>query len=103
MLSDDYSVQAVADARRGEVPPLEMDYTGAAVLETHTVLYGRDGVPKHGAAILRTPQGARLLARVDPGEHETIALLTDADRSPIGGHGVITRAVDGMPHWRIAQ
>ena len=47
-----------------------MDYTGAAVLETHTVLYGRDGVPKHGAAILRTPQGARLLARVDPGEHK---------------------------------
>jgi hypothetical protein len=44
-----------------------------------------------------------ITARVDPGEHETIALLTDADRSPIGGHGVVTRAVDGMPHWRIAQ
>jgi acetyl-CoA C-acetyltransferase len=101
MLSDEYTVQADADARRSEVPPLTLDYTGTAVLETHTVLYGRDGTPTHGAVILRTPAGGRLLARVDPQAGETIAALTDLDQTPIGRAGVVTRSEDGTPHWRI--
>lgn len=100
LLEDDYSVQADADARRGEVPPLTLDYTGDAVLETHTVIYGRDGAPRHGAVILRTPAGGRLLARVAAAETDTIAILVDPQRSAIGRQGVVTAGDDGLPHWR---
>jgi len=101
MLDDEYSVQGDADARRGGVPPLALDHTGTATVETHTVLYGRDGAPTHGVVILRTPAGGRLLARVDPREHDTLAALTDLDRTPIGRPGIVTRAEDGTPHWSI--
>jgi acetyl-CoA C-acetyltransferase len=101
LLSDSYDVQTAADARRGDVPPLQLDYIGDAVLETHTVLYARDGAPTHGAVILRTPQGGRLLARVHPEERNTIDRLTDADLTPIGRRGMVTQADDGTPHWRI--
>jgi acetyl-CoA C-acetyltransferase len=100
MLEDDYSVQAAADARRSAVPPLTLDYTGPAALETHTVLYGRDGAPTHGAVILRTPLGGRVLARVAPEALETLAVLTGIEQSAIGHPGVVT-IVDEVPHWTV--
>jgi acetyl-CoA acetyltransferase len=99
LLDDDYSVQHAADARRGAVPPLVLDHVGPATLETHTVIYERDGAPRHGVVIARTPDGGRLLARVDPSDRTTIGLLTDLDRTPIGRDGVVTRGNDGVPHW----
>jgi acetyl-CoA acetyltransferase len=101
LLADGYSVQAAADLRQGVVPKLAPDYTGPAALETHTVLHGRDGTPTHGVVIARTPQGQRVLARVDPREHDTLSALTDLDRTPVGLSGTVTAAVDGIPHWRI--
>lgn len=101
MLTDDYSAQAEADIRTGSVPPLRLDHEGPATLETHTVLYGRDGAPKHGVVIARTPLGGRVLARVDPGERATIAVLTDFERTAIGREGLVTRTGDGVPHWKV--
>ena len=100
-LSDDYSVQHVADARRGTVPPLMMDYTGPAVLETHTVLYARDGSAQHGVVIARTPTGGRLLAKVARDDDKGIAALTDLARSPIGRSGQVVHGSDGLPLWSI--
>jgi acetyl-CoA C-acetyltransferase len=102
LLADDYSVQAEADRRRGEIPRLALDHIGFASLEAHTVLYGRNGAPTHGVVILRTPECGRLLARVDPMDSSTISALTDLDRSPIGRVGHVQRTEDGTPHWRIA-
>ncbi len=99
-LSEDYSVQSVADGRRGAVPPLAMDHTGPASLETHTVLYRKDGSVQHGVAIARTPAGGRLLAKVEAGDASGIATLTDEDRSPIGLAGLVEQGADGLPLWR---
>lgn len=101
LLDDDYSVQRQADARRGDVPPLALDHVGPATLETHTVIYERDGQPRHGVVIARTPQGARVLARVPGGDHETIAVLTDLERTAIGRQGVVSRGEDDIAQWRI--
>lgn len=99
LLADHYSVQQDADARRGPAPPLAMEHRGAATLETHTVLYRRDGTPQHGVVIARTPEGARLLARVDPADAQGIATLTDPQRSPIGRSGEVAHDAEGTPHW----
>jgi acetyl-CoA acetyltransferase len=98
-LTEDYSVQSVADARRGNVPPLQMDHTGPASVETHTVLFKKDGTVQHGVVIARTPTGGRLLAKVAADDANSIATLIDPDRSPIGRTGRIDRGADGLPLW----
>ena len=98
---EDVSVQAVADARRGPVPAFVEAATGQAALETHTVLYDRDGAPTHGVAIVRTPDGARTLARVPADDADTLAALTDPGEFPIGRSGTLATGVDGAPNWRL--
>ncbi len=98
---EDVSVQADADARRGPVPAFVEAATGQAALETHTVLYDRDGAPTHGVAIVRTPDGARTLARVPADDADTLAALTDPGEFPIGRSGTLAAGVDGAPNWRL--
>lgn len=101
-LPDDYSVQAAADARRADVPPLVLDHAGAAQLETFTVMHGRDGRPTHGVVIGRTPGGARLMARVPAHDGAALAVLTDLARSPVGLSGRTAPAEDGLLDWSFA-
>lgn len=101
-LENDYSVQGAADARRGPVPALAFDHVGPATVETHTVLYQRDGAVLHGVVVARTPAGGRLLARVDAHDAPSVAALVDPRRSPIGRLGQVTRAADGLPRWSLA-
>lgn len=98
---DVVSAQATADARRGLVPAFVEDATGRAVLETHTVLYDRDGAPTHGVAILRLPDGARTLARVPAADAGTLAALTDPDAFAIGRTGTLNTGGDGVLDWRL--
>ena len=98
---EDVSVQAAADARRGPVPAFVEDAAGSAVLETHTVLYDRDGAPTHGVAIVRTADGARALARISADEADTLAALTDPDAFPIGRTGTLQTGGDGVLDWRL--
>ena len=51
----DFDYQAEAEAKRGAVPALVEDYTGAATIETYTIFYGRDGAPRAGVVVARTP------------------------------------------------
>ncbi len=103
LLTPEYSVQAIADGRRGAVPELVLDYAGAASLETFTIVYRRDGMPEFGAVIARTPQGTRLMARVDASDAATLGVLTDLDRSPIGSVGRVTAGADGLLRWKAAR
>ena len=80
-----------------------LDHVGPATLETHTVIYERDGAPRHGAVIARAPDGGRLLARVSPDDRDTLAVLTDLDLTAVGREGVVTRNADGIPHWKVTQ
>lgn len=101
-LQADYSVQSQADARRGTVPEFAQQHSGPATLETHTVIYGRDGAAQFGTVIARTPQGQRLMARVDASDDASLAVLTSLDRSPVGCTGQVWQAEDKLLHWRAA-
>ena len=102
-LAEDYSVQDLADARRGVVPPLAEDYEGPATIEAYTVKYARDGDPVEGVVITLTPDGRRAMARVPADDSETLALLTSWTASAVGttGHGWIDAF--GKPVWAAGQ
>ncbi len=99
-LAADYSVQAQADARRGDVPQLVFDYSGTATLETFTIVYGRDGQPQFGTVIARTPGNQRLMARVAGNDTHTLAILTDPQTSPVGSVGMVAPGDDEMLSWQ---
>ena len=62
---------------------------GPASIETYTIFYGRDGAPRAGVVVARTPAGARTLAHVDVSDTAMVALLTDGAVEPVGTGGVI--------------
>jgi acetyl-CoA C-acetyltransferase len=98
----EFDYQAEADAARGPVPELVKDYTGPATIETYTVHYGRDGLPRLGTIVARTPAGERTLAAVDAADAETIAWLTDGEHEPVGAAGEIVQGSGELREWRRA-
>jgi acetyl-CoA C-acetyltransferase len=96
----DFDVNPLADARRGPVPETDEDYEGPATIESYTVFYNRDASPRFGTIIARTPQKARILARVDASDADMIAFLTDGQVEPVGSAGVAVRGEDGLIHWQ---
>lgn len=99
----DFDVNDAADAARGSVPEIDKGYTGPATIETYTVHYNRDGSPRLGTVIARTPAGARTLAMVSADDAAGIAALTDGVREPVGRSGMITRGdgEDDLSVWRM--
>jgi acetyl-CoA C-acetyltransferase len=96
----DFDFNADAAALRDPVPAVVEDYEGAAIIETYTVFYRRDGSIRFGTVIGRTPEGARLLARVEAGDDKTLAMLLDRQVEPIGTNGMVHRDAEGLLHWR---
>jgi acetyl-CoA C-acetyltransferase len=97
-----FDVQAEADAQRGPAPELIESYARPATIETYTVFYAREGAPRSGVIVARTPEGARFLAQVAGDDAATIALLTDGAREPIGCTGRAVAGKDGLVVWRSA-
>ncbi len=95
-----FNFQAEADASRSAAPHLLDAHDGPATIETYTVLYERDGTPRFGAIIARTPQGARFLAKVAGDDAITLRFLTDGAVEPIGQRGVAI-ASQGEVLWRM--
>jgi acetyl-CoA C-acetyltransferase len=93
-------VQAEADAHRGPAPTLLDHYSGNATIETYTVFYDREGAPKSGVIVARTPQQERFLAYVSGNDADLIAFLTDGAHEPVGCNGQATTDADGLVHWR---
>jgi len=96
----DFDYQADADARRGEVPPLDEGYTGPATIESYTMYYGRDGSAQSGVIVARTPAGARTLASVSAEDTEMVAFLTGGAQEPVGTEGSVIREGDALAVWR---
>lgn len=96
-----YDFQEEADAMRDAIPALARDYLGEATIESYTILYKRDGLPKAGVVIARTPDGDRTLAHVPPGDEDVLRRLAAADADPVGAAG---RIVEGatLREWRFA-
>jgi acetyl-CoA C-acetyltransferase len=101
-LSQETSVQALADRNKGAVPEFVDEASGKGKVESFTVLYGRNGEIEHGVVMLRTETGRRTLARVPPQDGATLTQLTNMDRTPVGSLGEITMASDGVPEWKAA-
>ncbi|GJG96685.1 acetyl-CoA acetyltransferase [Cupriavidus pauculus] len=101
-LADDYSVQASADARQAAPPPLAEHVTGTGIVETYTVLYGRDGTPDNGVVVARTATGERTVARVPRGDGAAIGRLLDTTQHPVGARGVLAMQDDGLLDWQFA-
>lgn len=97
----DFDYQAEADARRGAVPEIDRDYEGAAVIETYTVHYARDGSPSSGVIVARTPSGRRTLSAIAGDDAAMLAFLTDGAAEPVGLQGDIHREGE-RSYWRSA-
>jgi len=95
------SVQAAAEAARAPVPALDLDYAGAATLETFTVVHDRDGAPAYGSVVGRTPAGARVFGRVTAEDGATMAALLTLSASPVGSAGQVTLQEDGLQRWAV--
>lgn len=100
-LAQDTNVQSEADRRRGAVPAFVTEANGRATVESFTVLYGRDNTVDHGVVMLRTPDTARTLARVPARDVQTLAHLSNLDKSPVGSAGTVLAAEDGVLEWRV--
>ena len=96
----DAAIQAEADMRRGPVPAFVEAATGAAALETFTVIYDRDGRPAHGVVLALLEDGRRTMARVPADDTDTIDRLIALDRFPIGDGGILTAGADGISNWQ---
>jgi acetyl-CoA C-acetyltransferase len=98
-LESDYSVQATADRARGPTPQVLQNYAGPATIETYTVVYGRDGEPIQGIVIVRTPSGARTMARVMREDEHSMSQLLSTQKSAVGSAGHVSIDVFGKPVW----
>jgi acetyl-CoA C-acetyltransferase len=101
-LSQDASVQAVADRHKGAVPDFVDEASGKGKVESFTVLYDRNGEVEHGVVMLRTEPGTRTLARIPAQDAATLMRLTSTSRTPVGSLGEIAMAADGVPEWKMA-
>lgn len=94
-------VQDEAEAMRAPVPVLDTAFTGPATVETFTVVADRDGAPAHGSVIGRTADGVRVFGRVPGDDADTLKLLLDPDRSPVGSEGNVS-IEGGLQRWAVA-
>ena len=101
LFPQDFDYRQEADARRSDIPRLDKSYSGEAEIETYTVHYNRDGLPRSGVIVARTPTGGRTLALVPTEDAATISFLASGALEPIGCTGLIWRDAAGMGHWRM--
>jgi len=99
-LSQQTSVQAVADRNKGAVPEFVTEAEGRGKVESFTVLFGRNGEVEHGVVMLRTEQNTRTLARVPAQDTATLSHLMTMERTPVGSSGDVMTE-DGVPEWRV--
>ncbi len=101
-LAQETSVQATADRNKRAVPEFVTEASGNGLVESFTVLYGRNGEVEHGVVMLRTEQNNRALARIPARDERTLAHLTSMERTPVGSTGELSTTADGMLEWRVA-
>jgi acetyl-CoA C-acetyltransferase len=94
--------QASAAYDDTNLPRVELleTYEGEAHIETYTVFYTREGAPRAGVIVARTPSGKRVLARVEAHETDLIAFLTSGESEPVGARGIAKLDDDGLIRWR---
>lgn len=102
-LASDFCVQQAAEAARDPAPEVVDAYEGQGTVETYTVRYARDGGALEGIVLLRTPQGARTMARVPDTDGATLSLLQDMERSAIGTVGYVRVDAFDLPVFEAGE
>ncbi|WP_353218192.1 acetyl-CoA acetyltransferase [Sandarakinorhabdus sp.] len=92
-------VQDAAEDARLDVPRFAGSHAGAAVIESFSIVFGRDGQPSHGSVVGRTPEHDRVFAKVAVADAETMAALLSLDAHPIGLPGRVSVGDDGLQQW----
>ena len=92
-------VQDAAEEMRGDVPRYDGAFEGPAVVESYSIVFGREGQPSHGSVVGRTAGGARVFGRLDLAE---VAPFLSLETSPIGNPGRVHVGDDGLQQWRVA-
>ncbi|MEN9932369.1 MAG: hypothetical protein RIS17_942 [Pseudomonadota bacterium] len=95
-------VQDAAEDARGDVPAFVGNYEGPAVVETFSIVFGRDGQPSNGSVVGRTPAGTRVFGKVDIADADALATLLSLDAHPIGLAGKVSVGEDRLQQWRFA-
>lgn len=98
----DFDYQSEAEEKRGPVPAMAEGYEGPATIESYTVFYGRDGQPRAGVIVARTPDDKRTLAHVDIGDAAMLEFLTSGKIEPVGKAGHIKNWGDKGTLWQNA-
>lgn len=96
-----FDYNEAAAVLRDAVPAVVEHYAGPATIETFTVFYARDGSARFGTVIGRTPEGARLLARVDANDTISLGRLLDPNAEAVGASGTVSSDAEGLLHWRV--
>jgi acetyl-CoA C-acetyltransferase len=99
----DFDYQAEAEEKRGPVPDMQEGYEGPATLETYTIFYGRDGAPRAGVVVARTPNQGRTLAHVDMSDTAMVNFLISGKSEPVGTQGQIQSFGEQGTVWRAAR
>lgn len=75
------------------VPKVVEEAEGAAVVETYTVQFARDGSPENGFVVGRLTTGERFVA--NHGHPRTLSELSSWEVEPVGRAGWVKRSEDG--------
>ncbi len=95
-------VQEQCEDARGDVPRYDGAFEGPAVVETFSIVFGRDGQPSHGSVVGRTPDFDRVFARIGMADSAALATLLSLDAHPIGLPGQVRLGDDGLQRWAFA-
>jgi len=80
---------------------MDETYSGPATIEAFTVFHHRDGTPRAGVIVARTPSGDRTLASVPGEDADTIARLTSGTVEAVGASGIIEPG-EPLRRWQFA-
>ncbi|WP_164155860.1 acetyl-CoA acetyltransferase [Sandarakinorhabdus rubra] len=94
-------VQDAAEDARADVPRYDGSHAGPAVVETFSIVFGREGQPSHGSVIGRTPDGTRVFGKLDMADRDALATFLSLEASPIGLPGRVDVGEDGLQRWQL--
>ena len=92
-LADESIVPRAAPTFAG---PVHEHHDGPAIIETFTILFDRDGEPRHGIVVARTPDGGRTIAKVPQGT-AAIEKLLAPQSEPVGMQGRVVSSGADVP------
>ncbi len=81
------NLQNEANSRMSAIPELIEHYQGPGIIETYTVVFGKENQPLYAIIVGRTPENKRFVALTTPGESNEVLTLLNPNIDPVGMRG----------------